>query len=59
MYREITDEIAISKLKELIAIREKEIEKLPLFMTDEILEKKMEINDYRVQIQKLQKGGAE
>lgn len=54
--REITDEIAIDKLKDLIADREKQKSLLPLFMTEEIDNLQMEINMYRKQLQKIENG---
>lgn len=56
MNKEITDEIAIATLTELIADRENEKNSLPLFMTDEIENLQMEINSYRRQLQQIEKG---
>lgn len=56
MNREITDEIAIATLTELIADREKKKNSLPPFMTDEIENLQMEINSYRRQLQQIEKG---
>lgn len=56
MNKEITDEIAIATLTELIAGREKKKNSLPTFMTDEIENLQMEINSYRRQLQQIEKG---
>ena len=56
MNREITDEIAIATLTELITGREKKKNSLPPFMTDEIENLQMEINSYRRQLQQIEKG---
>lgn len=56
MNKEITDEIAIATLTELIADRENKKNGLPLFMTDEIENLQMEINSYRRQLQQIEKG---
>ena len=54
MNKAITDEIAIDTLKELIADCEKRKSLLPVFMTEEIENLQMEINSYRVQLQKIE-----
>lgn len=56
MNKEITDEIAIATLTELIADREKKKNSFPPFMTDEIENLQMEINSYRRQLQQIEKG---
>lgn len=56
MNKEITDEIAIATLTELIADRENKKNSLSLFMTDEIENLQMEINSYRRQLQQIEKG---
>lgn len=56
MNKEITDEIAIATLTELIVDREKKKNSLPPFMTDEIENLQMEINSYRRQLQQIEKG---
>lgn len=56
MNKEITDEIAIATLTELIADREKKKNSLPPFMTDEIENLQMEINSYRRQLQQIERG---
>ena len=56
MNRDITDEICIATLKELIADRERKKNSMPPFMTDEIERLQMEINSYHEQLQQIQKG---
>lgn len=56
MNKEITDEIAIATLTELIADRENKKNSLSLFMTDEIENLQKEINSYRRQLQQIEKG---
>lgn len=55
MNKEITDEIAIATLTELIADRENKKNSLPLFMTEEIEELQMEIDSYCRKLQQIEK----